>query len=341
MAGPNPGLTLWEINESDFPRTGSPGEKLRFLVGYSILAPSPTNTQPWKFAVSNVDIRLYVDRRRWLKVADKEQRALYLSAGCALENLQIAARHFGYRVTVEYCSRPINGPDPGNLELAADVFLDADAARVADDPALFRAIAERCTDRSAYAPGDFSEDVIAQMEACCTEAGIHLQFITAAETMRQMNELVRHADEIEFADSAFRRELAALIGLGVFGASRPASAFGRIVMTYLSRGEQALRQDHALIASAPKLGLLTSERDDRTSQVRAGQVLERLWLTATTLNVHLHPMSQMLQVPKVKEQFSRIINLPDLVLQQPFLLGRVQTAPRHTPRRPFSEFWVT
>jgi hypothetical protein len=42
---------------------------------------------------------------------------LYISLGCALENLPVAAEHFGFRHGISYF------PEPGNEELAATVML--------------------------------------------------------------------------------------------------------------------------------------------------------------------------------------------------------------------------
>ena len=92
----DPGATPRQIKEHDFPRDGDSVEKLKFLLRYAILAPSSHNTQPWKFSVAEDEIRVLVVRTRWLKVADPDQRELYISVGCALENLLIAAEHFGY-----------------------------------------------------------------------------------------------------------------------------------------------------------------------------------------------------------------------------------------------------
>ena len=39
----------WEVVETDFPAQGSPEEQLRFLLNYTVLAPSRLNTQPWLF----------------------------------------------------------------------------------------------------------------------------------------------------------------------------------------------------------------------------------------------------------------------------------------------------
>ena len=111
----DPKVTPWQINEQDFPRDEDSTEKSKFLLRYAILAPSSHNTQPWKFSIGEDEIRIFVDKTRWLKVADSDQRELHVSIGCALENLLIAAEHFGYALQVTYF------PEPGNEELAAVV----------------------------------------------------------------------------------------------------------------------------------------------------------------------------------------------------------------------------
>ncbi|RZN37990.1 MAG: nitroreductase, partial [Methanophagales archaeon ANME-1-THS] len=98
----DPKVTPWQINAQDFPAEGSPREKLKFLLRYAILAPSSHNSQPWKFHIRDSEIDIFADKGRWLKVADADQRELHISVGCALENLLIAAEHFGYAHREEY-----------------------------------------------------------------------------------------------------------------------------------------------------------------------------------------------------------------------------------------------
>src|SRR5574341_1857496 len=96
MAKYDPKVTPWQIDEQDFPVKRSPTEKLKFLLRYAILASSVYNTQPWKFAAGKDEIRLFADSSRWMRVSDPDQRELLISTGCALENLLIAAEHFGH-----------------------------------------------------------------------------------------------------------------------------------------------------------------------------------------------------------------------------------------------------
>src|ERR1044071_5740294 len=98
----------WQINEQNFPHNRDAAHQLAFLLRYAILAPSSHNTQPWKFAVSRDEIAIFVNKDRWLRIADPDQRELYASVGCALENLLIAAEHFGYGCQLTYFPEMLN-----------------------------------------------------------------------------------------------------------------------------------------------------------------------------------------------------------------------------------------
>jgi hypothetical protein len=71
------------------------------LVYYASLAPSGHNTQPWKFQIEENKILIYPDLNRRLPVVDADNHALYISLGCALENLVIAANHYNYHTKVK------------------------------------------------------------------------------------------------------------------------------------------------------------------------------------------------------------------------------------------------
>jgi hypothetical protein len=92
--------------------------------------------------------------------------------------------------------------------------------------------------------------------------------------------------------------------------------------------------------STPALGFIISSENDRTSQVKAGQLLERVWLTATALNIRVQPMSQALEVPQTKEVLARLVPDNGSYLQQTFRLGYAPPETEYTPRRPMKEVIV-
>ena len=107
---------VWEVTEQAFPNTAPIETQLRFLLRYAILAPSTKNSQPWAFSVHGNQVYLIADLRRGQLIADPDRRELYISLGCALENLLIAAEHFGFRHGVSYF------PEPGDDELVVTVL---------------------------------------------------------------------------------------------------------------------------------------------------------------------------------------------------------------------------
>ncbi len=58
--------------------------------------------KPWKFVVNDEQIKVQADLGRALPVADTDNRELYISIGCAIENLVVAARQFGYAPDIKY-----------------------------------------------------------------------------------------------------------------------------------------------------------------------------------------------------------------------------------------------
>jgi hypothetical protein len=65
----------------------------------AILAASPHDTQPWRFALSGNELAVYADRARHLGTFDPFRREMHLGVGCAIENFVCAARAFGIAPT--------------------------------------------------------------------------------------------------------------------------------------------------------------------------------------------------------------------------------------------------
>ena len=107
---------------------------LRDLVRMSTLAANGHNTQPWKFRLDQGRITILPDASRRTEVVDPDDHHLYVSLGCAAENLVIAANAHGQSADVEINREP----DP-----RIDIALRSGSAR---DDALYKAIPLRQVD---------------------------------------------------------------------------------------------------------------------------------------------------------------------------------------------------
>jgi hypothetical protein len=77
------------------------------LVRAAILAANARNAQPWHFALTPNRNDAFADPTRTLGAMDPLLREMYLSLGCALENLVLARPPNGYATTVTPCpTRP-------------------------------------------------------------------------------------------------------------------------------------------------------------------------------------------------------------------------------------------
>ena len=94
--------------DTPFRKTAALPTQIREIIRYATLAPSGHNTQPWRFAVSGNTIRLLPDFSRRLPAVDPQDRELWISLGCALENLTLAAQSAGHGMEITY---PASGED--------------------------------------------------------------------------------------------------------------------------------------------------------------------------------------------------------------------------------------
>jgi nitroreductase len=312
-------------------RDASPADRFRALLRYAVLAPSSHNSQPWRFEIAGDRLLVFVDASRWLRVADADQRELYLSVGCALENLLVAAEHFGLAPQVTYF------PAGEGQDLVAEVRPEpGSGAPDISRATLFSSIAARHTNHRDYDGRALSNEDVAALESVAGDADIEVH-LTADEAVRQRVEsLVVRADALQFADPAWRQELAGWLAQGVFGTGWLMSKMSALAVGYLNLGASTAKKDTGLLRSAAALGVVTCDRPDRGSQLRAGQAFERVFLMATARGIQLQPMNQVLQVPEVREEFTPLLPAEWGVPQIAFRLG--YAAPEgHTPRRPLEE----
>ncbi len=75
---------------------------LMTLVHSATQAANGHNTQPWKFSIKDNTIEIHPDTSRRLPVVGPHDREMWISLGCALENMLVAARASGYAAEVTY-----------------------------------------------------------------------------------------------------------------------------------------------------------------------------------------------------------------------------------------------
>jgi nitroreductase len=327
---------VWEVSEDDFPRASPIEVQLGFLLRYAILAPSVRNTQPWAFSVRGTRVHLIADMRKTQPVADPDRRELYISIGCALENLLVAAEHFGFGHGVAYF------PERGAPDLVATVtFEPGGTLSEARAGATLASILVRHNDDRVFRPAPVPEWLRMRLLACCTEPDLQI-LLTDDRPFRQwIDALTLEADRAELSDPGFRRELKYWIGQNVFGSPPVREQLQRAASAHLDLAEHVARRDHANVESAALLGLICTTGDSHLLHVRVGQLFERLWLTATAMGVSINPMSQTMRHPRLRATVGELLPSAGWTPQHLFRVGfGWSTGEQHTPRRPVDDVVV-
>lgn len=332
----DPVLAAWDVPTQRAPEALTPNGRLRAAVRWAVLAPSGHNSQPWRFVVRDEALELRADRSRRLPLADPDDRELAIACGAALMNARLALRHLGDEPVVQLL------PEPGDRDLLARVTLGAPAVDAAADAALFVAIGHRRTNRAAYEPRDIPGDLLVQLVREVAAEGAWLQLLTEQAQRWELGSLVEEADRVQYADPAFRRELASWIrtnheapdGIRAYGLGMSDTrALGhRFAVRLLDIGRSRGARDRSLVEEAPVAVVLGTDGDSPADWLRAGQALQRMLLRARSESVWAAFHNQPVQVRPLRTRLATTIGRqghPQVVLR----LG-YGPAPRPEPRRP-------
>ncbi|UHD15857.1 Acg family FMN-binding oxidoreductase [Thiocapsa bogorovii] len=315
--------------------TDSPDARQLELVSHAILAPSSHNTQCWLFRLGPNRIEILPDRRRRCPVVDPDDHHLFVSLGCAAENLLQAAPASGLRGEARF-----RADAGGSLAVALD-------AGPVERSALFEAIATRQSTRCNYDGRALSSAELRALEAAGSGTGVRVVLLTDRAPMERVLELVVEGNRVQLNDPAFVRELkdwvrfnprqAKETGDGLFAAcaGKPSlppwlgrALFERLVSAK-SENAKAVRQ----VRSSAGLAVFVSEVDEPAHWIEAGRAFERFALQATVLGVRTAHLNQPLEVTELRSELLAAIGLgpgrPDLLVR----FGRGPLMPRSF-RRP-------
>lgn len=326
----------WTIDEAQYPQGAPIDERLRFLVGYAILAPSAHNTQPWLWRIRNGVVDLYADRTRGLPVADPEDRELTISCGAALFQFRLALRRFGQRAETTVF------PEPDDPDLLARVRPRATVTPSEEDLALFRAIPQRRTNRRPFEPRAVPEPVLAALSAAAATEGAWLHVAADPSRRGALAGLIAEGDRLQGADRAFRREMGAWAH-PLRARSRdglPSFAYGTgdlshfvgptVLRTFEARpGQPAAETD--LAAGSPVLAVLGTTTDTPEAWLAAGQALGRVLLRARADGLQTSYLNQPIEVAPLRMKVRKELGLSGTP-QQILRFGYGPEVPP-TPRR--------
>jgi len=297
------------------------------------LAPSPLNTQPWRFRVAGPTVDLFADAARALPIADPDGREATIACGCALLNLSVACAADGCRAEVELLPAPA---DPGHLARLTFAEGPADAALAR----LVPAILHRRSTRHAFHGGPLPEGLRADLQALTATSQVTLTFVESRPDRQALADFVAEGDRRRHHDPAWRHEQAAWIHPGRASDGLPASRIGgrvlRFLVDHFDFGGTSAGRDEVYTLHAPAVAILATPGDTPADWLRAGQVLERLLLRAALDDIHAGYLQQPLQLADLRQAVAARFT-PGAFPQLCIRLGRPVDEPPPRRRRPVAE----
>jgi hypothetical protein len=312
-----------------------PTDPMERLVHFARLAPSSHNSQPWKFVLERDAVDLFADASRWLRVADRDRRELYISLGCALESLLIAADYEGFGSEVKLF--PVAGDDNYVCRVG---IRRAGPKRDNAAASLVHAMPRRHTSHRDFDKArPVGERELASLRDVADGECVALHYLSASAG-GALDELLVRAEAKLFADPGYRAELGGWIGEGALGTSWLVSKLGQLAVTTLPAAERFTRAESGRLASAPHIALLSARGDSAVDQVRAGQAYLRIALMAEAHDVRMQPFSAPLEVAETRAAVAQLFGLGERRPQQLFRLGYAEPETVRTRRRTLSEVLV-
>jgi hypothetical protein len=316
---------------------GLEGDALsRELIRYATLAPSSHNTQCWKFALDGRanTMTILPDWSRRCPAVDPDDHHLFVSLGCAVENLVQAALAHGLKGEVSF-------------DAARDAVQVVLTPVKAETTSLFKAIVTRQCTRGDYDGKPLSSADLAQLERAGSSSSVRMLFVTGGMAMERVLEQVVAANTAQMADPAFVKELKAWIRFNGADAVRTrdglfsAASGNRTVPAWLgerafswfftakNENEKYARQ----IRSSAGIAVFVGQQADKAHWVEVGRCYERFALQATALGIKNAFVNQPVEVAAIRPHFSSVLGLgaqrPDLIVR----FGRGPAMPRSL-RRP-------
>lgn len=307
------------------------------LLRYATLAANGHNTQPWLFRLTGDTIDILPDPGRRTPVVDPDGHHVFVSLGCAAENLVIAARATSHTCEID---------DVPTGDRAARIVLSPGPVR--PDP-LFDAIPLRQSTRTDYDGRAVPAADLDALQRAAAEPGVQTALITGRREIGQIRDLVLSGNSAQLADPTFVRELRDWIrfnsraametGDGLFAAASGNPVLpgwlGRLAfdMTFTVSAENDKYARH--IDSASGIAVFTGDKADPSHWIKVGRACQRFALAATSLGLKHAFINQPVEVAQLRPALAALIGQPG---KRPDIVMRFGYGPLlpFSPRRPVS-----
>jgi hypothetical protein len=297
------------------------------LIDYARWCPSPHNVQPWKIKIiSGTEAHLYYDPERLPIVVDGTSSFTTAGLGMFIECLNIAAHPLGYKITFELEQEKQLDASAKELKFFARLFLIETKEGKFYDRELIK---QRKTSRLHYDGRIIEPKIIFALTNIAHQHGYNFIFSSNKELIdfsialnsesvlirsdeeeacKEMQKWIRTTDKeaAEKKDGWWYRctgTSAKMLYNFFYHHEKFTSKWKR------KKSKQILNKT---MKGTANLAWITGPFENRNDWVKAGIMLQRLWLEMTKYNVYMHPFGPVITTLESKEKFRQKINYDEI-----------------------------
>jgi hypothetical protein len=282
---------------------------LKIIIEYGIQAPSGDNSQPWNFVILNDNkINIYNIPERDNPILNVHEGGSMISHGAVITNIRIAADHFGYKAKINYF------PDNLDGNLISEISFDKkDKKDYLYKPSLFDDIYNRCTNRNFYQK-DLPDSIRDELNLIQGDPDIYVHFFYGknekdfiSSKICLSEEIILQTKELHsllFADVAWTRKEESIKKHGLYVKTLEFNPIQLFVFWLCRKWDNISflnkkigfahivgKQNSDIYKSSGLLGLIIMSNTKKETYVKAGELLQYIWLKSTDLDLGFQPIT--------------------------------------------------
>lgn len=326
-------------------------------IALGVNAPSPHNTQSWKFKILNDNEMLfYVDENILLPATDPPSRQIHIGAGCFIETLAIGSTTFGYETKVDYFPEGYNSESDFGKKAIAKISVIKNET---EEHPLTKQIYKRQTNRREYKGNIITQNEFSNIEKLVDVTHSEMIFVNTEQEMKpyldifykgfeiesktfRTNEETRHLFRYSEKERAKKRD----------GISIPQMGYKGLIKWFAENSlddgnkdkwhseksiDLSLKSVLKGIESTKGIIIWKTEQNNFIDWIKTGRDYVRFNLVTTSMNLYVHPYNQAIQeydeMKTVRDELNTLMNIKnEEKIQMIVRIGRSST-PYYSYRR--------
>lgn len=306
-------------------------ESIKQILAISKNSPSSHNTQPWFVSLNNDILTVGYRPERQLRVGDPDKRELFMSLGCFIETICLAAESLGYSASVKYLG---TSPEAvASVHISSSTSIGQDWAEV---------IKNRRSDRRLYEAQLVPNGISNELHDL-KRGGASVVMFSRDNDKGFLAQVTYDATLKAMSNDKFREELSLWVrhnwtkepdGMPAYtqGIPGPVSLFARFIIKKNKKvAKDQAKKDSKRVTNSSLIGLICIGKENAEEWINAGRLYQALCITAAKYGIKTSGISAAVIDPGTTTQIATSLKLKDKpvgLLRFGYKKGLAKASPR-------------